>query len=237
MTVSREPRAHLSLLLPTAMRSMVTRSAALHTASVLLALSLVGCLERRDGDTTAAVDECSTCHGGLLREPFQSAPPFNLAGDGALSSRGNGAHEIHLEGSSTARAVACVECHMVPEELYAPGHIDTEYPAEIIFTGPGTAFKAEPAFDAETQSCKNTFCHGGSFVGFRPSGGTLTEPTWTSTDGAAAECGACHSLPPPLPHPIDSACSDCHKNIDEGGTFTRPELHVDGTVTFFLPSE
>src|SRR5690606_41028610 len=61
-------------------------------------------------------------------------------------------------------------------------------------------------------SCKDTFCHGGYFVGGRPSGGSLVTPNWLDLSGKPAECGSCHGLPPPSPHPDDSACADCHRS-------------------------
>lgn len=195
---------------------------------------LAGCLERREPDGIAPRDECTTCHGGLLDPPFQAAPPTSLAGDSQRSARGVGAHEAHLLRNDWARPIACVECHSVPESVDTPGHIDTPYPAEVFFQGVAKAFEAEPDFDAETGSCRNTFCHGGSFVGHRPSGGRVTEPKWTSTSSNTTACDGCHGLPPPDPHPIAEACSDCHMNIDVDRHFTRPDLHVDGKVTFYI---
>jgi hypothetical protein len=71
------------------------------------------------------------------------------------------------------------------------------------------------------------------------SGGSNTAPSWTTVDGTQAACGACHGLPPPRPHPkaeLNPVCNACHKNIaSDNTTFLRPELHVDGIVTFELP--
>lgn len=209
-------------------------------AWLLLLAPTSGCLELREDDSLAPQDECSACHGGNLpanpsSPELVAAPPYNLAGDTDPKARGNGAHAAHLLENSRARTVQCSECHLVPDELYAPGHVDSPYPAELTFSGPATAFEAVPGYDAETQSCANTFCHGGHFVGGRPSGGDLVQPVWTDTSGAPAECGSCHGLPPPSPHPPEAECSDCHKNISPEGDFTRPDLHVDGNVTFYLP--
>lgn len=204
-------------------------------------LALHGCLETRGYDTWAEQAECVECHGGTLEAPeefpeWAAAPPYNLSGETERSARGNGAHEVHLRGTESARALRCVECHIVPEQTDAPGHMDTPYPADLTFTGPAQAFEATPHFDTESQSCKQTFCHGGYFVGGRPSGGTLTEPIWTDVSGAPSVCGACHGLPPPDPHPRAEQCSDCHMNIAADKTFIVPELHVDGQVTFYLPT-
>jgi len=208
----------------------------------LAAWALGGCLETRGFDQGEPQAECAECHGGSLEasEEFPewiAAPPYNLSGEMDRDARGNGAHEVHLRGSATARALLCSECHLVPETTDAPGHMDSPYPADLTFSGPAAnAFEATPVFDPATQTCKQTFCHGGYFVGGRPSGGLLTEPKWTDSSGAPAACDGCHGQPPPDPHPRTDACSDCHKNIAPDLTFTRPELHVDGTVTFNLPS-
>jgi len=202
--------------------------------TALAAASLAGCLDRREPDGVSPRDECGTCHGGVLPAPFTAAPPTSLAGDVERSARGVGAHEAHLSGNDWSRPIACADCHAVPGAVDDPGHIDSEYPAEVHFPAVARAFEAEPSFDAETGQCKNTFCHGGSFVGHRPSGGAVVEPVWNDTDPAIASCDGCHGLPPPLPHPEADACSDCHQNIDSERKFVRPELHVDGKVTFYV---
>lgn len=212
----------------------------LHLGALLAASCglLSGCLERRDGDTSAAQNACATCHGdpsNFSDALLAAAPPYNLAGESNRTARGNGAHRAHLLGSDSSRKLECSECHRVPSDLYSQGHVDTSYPAEVQFRGPATAFEAPPVFDADSGTCKNTFCHGGYFVGGRPSNGTRIEPAWLDDSGEPAACGACHSLPPPAPHPPENTCSDCHRNIEEDRTFSRPDLHVDGLVTFNLP--
>ena len=82
-------------------------------------------------------------------------------------------------------------------------------------------------------------CHGAVFPDGQASGGTNTEPTWTLVDGTQASCGTCHGLPPPAPHPylaLNPICRACHEDIaPDNKTFVRPELHVDGVVTFNVP--
>lgn len=206
------------------------------------AWALSGCLDTRGFEKWEAQGECTQCHGGTLDAPKEApewiaAPPYNLAGETDPEARGNGAHEAHLRGSGQSRTLLCSECHVVPETTDAPGHMDSPYPAEIIFSSRvASAFEATPYFDPTTQTCKQTFCHGGYFVGGRPSGGQVTEPKWTDRSDGPRACDGCHGQPPPDPHPLTDSCSDCHKNIASDGTFTHPELHVDGNVTFYLPS-
>lgn len=206
-------------------------------AGVSALVALLGptaCLERREPDGVAPREECTTCHGGMLPAPLEAAPPTSLAGDSDSSARGVGAHEAHLLGNSWSRPIVCADCHVVPQNTDDEGHMDTPYPAEIIFSRTARAFEAEPSFDASSGRCQDTFCHGGSFVGHRPSGGTVTEPEWTSSDAAITACDGCHGMPPPAPHPAAEQCADCHHDVDADRSFFRPDLHVDGKVTFYV---
>jgi predicted CxxxxCH...CXXCH cytochrome family protein len=172
---------------------------------------------------------CNSCHGS-----DNSAPPLDLSGRSDTALPSVGAHQAHLAGSSRARAVACSECHVVPRRVADPGHIDGALPAEVIFSGAASAFGGAPAYAA--GACQNTSCHGGAFPQGHRSGGMDTQPLWTAAGRGAVVCGSCHALPPPPPHPyaeLNPVCSACHENIaPDNTTFHRPELHVDGIVTF-----
>lgn len=186
-----------------------------------------------DGIVHAAFDEgCASCHGGA-----NPAPPTDLSGSSSTTSPGVGAHQIHLAGTARSRPVPCAECHLVPETALDAGHIDSHQPAELVFSGAAVAHGAAPSYAG--GSCQNTACHGAVFPEGHASGGTNTAPTWTAVDGTQAACGACHSLPPPAPHPVgdmNPICSVCHENIAaDNATFVRPDLHVDGFVTFVVP--
>lgn len=170
---------------------------------------------------------CTACHGAET-----PAPPPDLQGETRETQAGVGAHAIHLRGSDRARAVACPECHRVPETVGAAGHLDDDSPAEVVFSGPARAFGARPVYSEGV--CSNTFCHGDSFVAGLDSGGTLTRPSWTRVDGTQAECGTCHGLPPPPPHPANRDCSGCHENVDSELRIIYPRSHVDGEVTFWV---
>ena len=186
-----------------------------------------------DGTIDVAVpDDCTACHGS----DGNPAPPADTSGHTDTTFSGVGAHRTHVLGTRRSRAVPCGECHVVPEHVLDPGHIDTARPAEVRFTGVALAYGGAPAY--ENGSCRDTSCHGAEFADGNDSGGTNTAPTWTKVDGSQAPCGACHSLPPPRPHPyleLNPVCNDCHKDINrDNKTFSHPELHVDGKVTFEL---
>lgn len=186
-----------------------------------------------DGVVDVSVsDDCSSCHGSAANP----APPRDVSGNTDPSLLSVGAHQAHLVGRGLARVLECSECHSVPEQVNSSGHIDDVVadPAEVIFGGDvATAFSAQPRYEA--GSCAQTFCHGDSFIA-GGSGGSQTVPLWNVTDGSQVTCTSCHGMPPPTPHPQEgvSDCAQCHRNMDTDGSFTHPERHVDGIVTFYL---
>lgn len=184
-----------------------------------------------DGRVDVELDEsCSSCHGG-----DNPAPPRNVDGESEIGARGVGAHQVHVLGTPRSRAVPCVECHVVPDDVLTPGHVDTLPPAEVVLSGTANRFGGDALFS--NGRCVDTSCHGAVFPSRHRSGGTLTAPSWLPGDGSQAACGTCHALPPPRPHPYYSEdCGRCHENLSpDGKSFLRPELHVDGIVTFALP--
>jgi len=182
-----------------------------------------------NGTVEVAFDTaCNACHGGE-----NAAPPLDVAGNARTTFDGVGAHQTHVLGTERSRAVPCGECHVVPGDVFDPGHMDTDRPAEVVFSGTASINGAMPVY--ENGTCGSTPCHGAVFPDGHPSGGSNTTPIWTRVDGSETTCGSCHSIPPPPPHPLPTyPCSQCHGNIAEDLTFTRPELHVDGIVTFAI---
>jgi predicted CxxxxCH...CXXCH cytochrome family protein len=193
--------------------------------------SIVSTTLHVDGQVNIEFDSaCTACHGS-----GNPAPPRDLDAQTATTAPGVGAHQAHIEGSARARAVPCAECHLVPDDVLDPGHLDDARPAELVFSGAAVAFGASPAYAG--GACSGTPCHGAAFPDGNDSGGSQTLPSWTLVDGSQITCGSCHGLPPPAPHPYYSSdCSACHENVaDDDQSFVRPELHVDGVVTFRLP--
>lgn len=176
---------------------------------------------------------CTACHGRPDGDAL-GAPPADTLGNTDTGAAGVGAHRAHLEGRGLARVVPCHECHQVPEAVDATGHLDSELPAELRFSGVATAFGAQPVYTG--GRCVDSYCHGADFVfDEQPSGGRATEPDWTRVDGSQVTCDGCHGMPPPAPHPRPADdCGQCHRNADGNTGFVRPELHVDGKLTFYL---
>lgn len=180
-----------------------------------------------DGSWTfAAGSDCGGCHG----DAPTGAPPPNLDGDLDRLQPGVGAHGPHLNprlGLSTA--VACTECHLVPERIDDAGHIDSALPAEVFPDGASGVAWAEgsrPRYDAVNQSCAGTWCHGEEALG------------WTELEPGRVFCGSCHGIPPPDARHRDvmllSECSGCHAaSVTASGSirFEGGETrHLDGVV-------
>ena len=162
---------------------------------------------------------CNACHGSATND----APPKDTAGNSAISSRGVGAHQVHLATNNVFKAVLCTDCHRVPATMNATGHVDTALPAELTFsTRAGTA----TAFNGTT--CTNNYCHGATLA----AGGLVTKPVWTTVNGTQVQCNSCHGNPPPPPHPAATNCGQCHNDVVLGSptTFSAPSRHTDGIL-------
>ncbi|MCA9552844.1 MAG: hypothetical protein KC933_22610 [Myxococcales bacterium] len=162
---------------------------------------------------------CTSCHG-TGNDP---APPLDLSGGSATTSRGVGAHQSHLNAGPLADAVACAECHVVPLQVTSPGHLDGDGMAELNFGGLATHDGANASYNGATCTA---YCHGATLAG-----GTNTQPTWTSVGTGEAACGACHGLPPPAPHPANPQCDTCHGAVVNAQLqIIDTSLHINGTV-------
>ena len=190
-----------------------------------IAVTLAGCLgqiEGVGGDVAPPnADPLAGCSLGCHGSDISTAPPTSIAGDTATTAKGVGAHQQHLNVAPTwHRQVACSDCHVVPQTVGAPGHIDGDNVAEVQFSA---LAGAAPAYTGTTCTAQ---CHGSTALG-----GTHPEPTWTQVDGSQVTCGSCHGTPPPAPHPQDPNCASCHPSMEEGSlTFRDPSLHINGVV-------
>lgn len=163
------------------------------------------------------------CHG----DDLSNAPPKSVSGATDTTARTIGAHRAHLVASpSWHHPVECADCHVVPEIVGAPGHIDGDNVAEVIFSmrAGGTASK----WNGTTCTAA---CHGKAAWG-----GTNPTPTWTRVDGTQSACGSCHGAPPPPPHPTGNNCAMCHPTMEENSlNFRDPSSHINGVVDVVDP--
>jgi predicted CxxxxCH...CXXCH cytochrome family protein len=168
---------------------------------------------------------CTSCHGNpartaTLQNPqLPAAPPIDTLGRG-VSAR-VGAHQIHLNGSAIASALACTECHVVPTapvDLSVHPTGTTTVPLQgVLATGSGTT---SPSFAGGT--CSSTYCHGATLGA---GNGSNHAPSWNGGPGEAA-CGTCHGIPPPAPHKQNPDCGRCHPGYSN--VAVRPATHVNG---------
>jgi predicted CxxxxCH...CXXCH cytochrome family protein len=172
-----------------------------------------------NGRVDLTVTSCTACHGA----GDHPNPPSALDGATDPTSRGVGAHARHLDGTlgdRIGKALACNDCHDVPNAVGDPGHLEGA-PARVRFPFGG-------AYDTTNQTC-TVWCH----FDRTPARG---QPVWTDATGAARACDACHAFPPRLtrtgtPHPSVAGdlaeCLKCH--------VYQPSTHVNGVVDYVQP--
>lgn len=167
---------------------------------------------------------CDACHGSN----GESAPPVDLLGNESTTARGVGAHRSHLGESAWHAEFECDDCHDVPENIFASGHID-DAPAELVFSDMATNDgETEPLFVEDDLTCAGVYCHGATLT---LPGASSTTPDWVSVDLGEADCGTCHGNPPEGIHPPRTDCQSCHSQVMSGpAEFAFPALHVDGEL-------
>ena len=171
---------------------------------------------------------CYGCHGTLATK---GAPAPDLKGKTATTLVSVGMHAAHLQGTSGyAGKVACSDCHKVPATLKAPGHIDNDQPAEVVFSALAQG-KGKPVWDRSKATCTNVYCH-------NLDGGKVKSWTWTKAASPAMSCQSCHGLPPAKTmdgntHPANTACKTCHSSAYNNSTGALdPTKHLNGKVDF-----
>jgi predicted CxxxxCH...CXXCH cytochrome family protein len=183
----------------------------------------IGGLKHIDGLVQGPGIACNSCHGS----EENAAPPRDTAGHVATTVVTVGAHQAHLVDGAVRAAIACAECHVVPQTLDDPGHIDDDLPAELTWGPLAAANATAPAWDRGAQTCSNTYCHGTTLAG-----GARKTPAWTTVDGTQSQCDSCHGNPPPAPHPQLETCTWCHQEtVQQDGTIDiAGGTHIDGIL-------
>ncbi len=167
---------------------------------------------------------CDTCHGGG-GDPM---PGKTVTADYAI-----GAHLAHVQSPKLGKPVACVECHVVPTVVDAPGHLDNDGHADVAFGPQAAARGATPTYDHQTGTCSNVACHGAGLEN-----GTVPAPEWGG-GGPVSICGSCHGVPPrgldaTNPHAQSGACELCHETAKAGPdgvpVIADLSLHMNGVL-------
>ncbi len=186
-------------------------------------------------------EDCVVCHGGVDNQT--GAPPEDIDGNRDPGLPGVGAHTIHLTGGAVSSGFDCGTCHVVPTTFDVPGHVDSDLPAEVRFSGLALEDGAVPVWDGNTKTCLNTYCHGNWSLPKAESNnpsrykdntidGNNASPNWT--DPGTATCGSCHDLPPAghKDNPL-SSCQGCHKGVvDKDGNIIDKTKHVNGKINY-----
>jgi predicted CxxxxCH...CXXCH cytochrome family protein len=203
-------------------------------------------------DQPAGPENCATCHGST-----NPAPPEDLEGNITFSARGVGAHQKHLVAGTYSDVLICSSCHVVPGQVYEPGHVDTPLPAEVpiptslartetnepgatYYTSSLPTFTPQPMWAAESLTCASTYCHGN----FKNGNDTNT-PLWVGAPGTQAACGTCHGDPTagtPAAraqpksaarggtHPSVTGCG-CHSDVVDGNlNIINKHKHINGKL-------
>jgi predicted CxxxxCH...CXXCH cytochrome family protein len=158
---------------------------------------------------------CGQCHG---------------AGDDPLPRTPS--HLLH-RGTLLTAAIACSECHEVPQAASSDGHFDREEasPAEVRFGPRARGFGRSPSYEPESRTCRQVACHGAGL----PDG---IERALRWDERAGQTCDGCHGLPPAQDHPREPTCASvpCHgSEVSAGGpmpliTEAGRAVHIDGDV-------
>lgn len=167
--------------------------------------------------------QCDGCHAGAGSAAF-----FDLQGSSRAGVRPVGAHQAHLSGHRLRGPLGCEDCHLVPEKVTSPGHIDSKPPAKVFNqTGPdaGLAFAdgAQPTWESGSGTCANVYCHGGGAKLRQDSSPWVARQQRWTDDASAAGCSSCHGLPPRDGRPehlntTPITCYTCHgRAIDSTG--------------------
>ncbi len=149
-------------------------------------LSAIGC-EGTLADGMPSDIRCDACHRSDSNPNPVLYPDSNfnngLYSDTDLSAASAQNHLVHHRSG-----VTCDACHLVPDRLDSPGHING-MPADVTFTGWGIPEGADNAsWDYETKTCFNTYCHGTLL--FREGKPNLK---WTDSPSAGGlSCNDCH---------------------------------------------
>lgn len=169
----------------------------------------------------AATGGCTSCHGSAT----SAAPPRDLHGNTAATVATVGAHQAHLKTSTWHHAVVCTSCHVVPQTVGAPGHIDGDNLAEIKFD----TLNPAGAYARATATCSAMYCHGNG----RGGNGTIA-----FTRAGPLGCTACHSTSGSnmsgrhrthLGGEVNLRCSACHAQVvDQNLNIINADLHVNG---------
>ncbi len=203
-----------------------------------------------DCHTTGGPEACNTCHGDF-NDISRIAPPRDVDKNTETDSAGVGAHVKHLYDNQLGSQILCSTCHKVPSEVYEDGHVDSDLPAEVIFSPLAIHnIAVNPVYNHPSATCSDVYCHG-SYEFLKDSSsnqwiytedaiiGNAYTPKWNKVDGSEAVCGSCHLLPPTGHQntgndPDATTCVNCHPGVvDANGNIIDQTKHINGMKNVF----
>jgi predicted CxxxxCH...CXXCH cytochrome family protein len=169
----------------------------------------------------SATGGCTACHGAAATN---AAPPKDLTGNTAATVATVGAHQAHLKASTSYHAVVCASCHVVPQTVGAPGHLDGDNIAEVKFD----TLNPKGAYAKATATCSTMYCHGN---------GQGNNGSVAFTTAGPLACTACHATSGTGMSGQHSKhirgegmkCNGCHRDVvDVNMNIINADLHVNG---------
>jgi predicted CxxxxCH...CXXCH cytochrome family protein len=138
--------------------------------------------------------DCTFCHGnfggGLQTD---AAPPRDVLGNTAATSKHVGAHQAHLFGDATntpqiSNGVSCTDCHGGTSRTL-PTSFDPHASGTLEVTPKQPGQNAQTGtYDPMTGTCSNVYCHGNFPRNPQPG----NNPVW-NVPGGQNTCGTCHA--------------------------------------------
>jgi hypothetical protein len=206
------------------------------------------------GKETTGADKTATDSNPYLRAPGADSTGVDTGGDPDNTDAEVGAHQAHLTAADNiSSAIACGECHIVPNVPGDAGHWDTSGArdaAELTFNGPigdTDGNDVDLTINYSSGQCSNTYCHDGR--NFKNGWSTVDDidsdfetPTWNEPiisgneatyGGDGNICNNCHGYPPGGSHDAGFDCSSCHDHVDatdDGFTGGNIALHINHIV-------
>ncbi|UCH61810.1 MAG: CxxxxCH/CxxCH domain-containing protein [Fidelibacterota bacterium] len=184
---------------------------------------------------------CDNCHNTQANDSFIDVR--NQTGTDLVTVGTHTSHYTHPD--SLTVNIDCASCHLIPDSVWAEGHIDETPYAEVPFGIPTTADSTFTlSWDRNSATCSNSYCHGNFRFEKATSSniwiyadslivGNNQTVTWTDTLTAENRCATCHSYPP-TGHLQLSACGDCHTSVagEDHLSIIDTQKHINGRADY-----
>jgi len=171
-------------------------------------------------------EDCMFCHGGESNQT--GAPPKGIRGDDKGFP-----HNVHVV-ENDYHVAFCDTCHLIPDHIDSPEHIDGIYGGEISAEINFKTFD-HTIYDSVQKTCTNVYCHGN---GREPLEGPIS---WETKVFNELNCSSCHGGYTNI-ETLSGAhnghlkysmfkCSTCHSDVIlSDNTMKNKRLHINGQI-------